>query len=142
MSHEGQEEVSRFIENLRAEVGNPTGYLETCKRADSHIETLDSKKLEELFARFESLAENTPPGHDINHIRRDTIAGLAIPSNDPFVKSAFSEADIQAGILGSIFHDIGTAIFKRYEDNHRKIAHAEVGAYIFWKLSEGVINED
>jgi len=141
-SSEGQREVSGFIDKLRTEVGNPKDYEETCRRADLAGAKLTPETLQEIFTQFEPLTENTPPGHDINHIRRDALAGLALATGDPFLKTAFSEADIQAAILGAVFHDIGTAIFKRYEDNTRPNAHAEIGAYIFWKTSEGIINED
>lgn len=141
-SPEGQSTVTKFIDELKTEVGNQDGYLEICKRADKDITRLDSETLEKLFDRFGGLIENTPPGHDVNHIKRDTLAGLALITNDPFIKTAFSKADIQAAILGSVFHDIGTAIYKRYEDNVRPNGHAEMGAYIFWKNSEGIINED
>ena len=137
-SPEGQNTVTKLIDELKTEVGNEAGYLEVCKRADKEITSLDSETLEKLFDRFSGLIENTPPGHDINHIKRDTLAGLALITSDPFIKTAFSKADIQAAILGSVFHDIGTAIYKRYEDNIRPNGHAEMGAYIFWKNSEGV----
>jgi len=141
-SQEGQREVGTLIDQLKGEVGNPKGYLEICKKADQSEGKLTSETLEALFEKFNGLIKNTPPGHDINHIYRDALAGLAFASNDRFVKNSFSQADIQAGILGSIFHDIGNAVARRYLDNKHINAHAEIGAYIFWQTSEGVINEN
>lgn len=141
-SPEGQQEITFFIENLRSEAENKEGYLEICRKADENLTELTDKKLEEIFEEFNELIENTSPGHDANHIRRDTLAGLALVTNDPFIKKAYSEADRQAAILGSVFHDVGTAVSKRYEDSARPNGHAEVGAYIFWKVSEGILDEN
>lgn len=141
-SPEGQSTVTKFVDKLKTEVGNQAGYLETCKKADETGIRLDSDTLEKLFDRFSDLIENTPPGHDVNHIRRDALAGLAFASSDQFVKSDYSPSDIDAGILGSIFHDIGNAVTRRYEDIKRANGHAEIGAYIFWKTSEGILGED
>ncbi len=141
-SAEKQKEITEFIDTLRSEVGNKEGYLNTCHEADKRKMETNSETLENLFTRFENLIANTSPGHDVNHIRRDSLHGLAFATGDSFVKNGFSQSDINACVLGSIYHDIGNSVVRRYEDTKYINGHAEVGAYIFFQNSGDLLEEN
>ncbi len=49
------------------------------------------------------------------------------------------DIEVVVGILGAVFHDIGNSVVGRYDDAYRYASHAEVGAYLFGQIAEGII---
>lgn len=142
ISHEGQNEVVGFIDNLRKELGSNENYENICKLGDIELEQdpFTNEKFQFIFDRFEEYINETPPGHDPGHLYRDLVTSVILFENES--KNSYSTSDALAGLLGGCFHDIGTSIIPRYQDKKYGAGHAEAGAYLFWGLSEGVLGEN
>ncbi len=135
-----QIEINNFIQSLRSQFSTPEAFLEICQKTEPEAEKLDASLLEKLIIKFQPYLEKMPPAHDLGHFRRDLLSALAL-SGDPFVNKMF-KSDLWAGILSGAFHDIGNSIHTRHAENQNLIAHAEIGAWLFYRKSEGLISED
>ncbi|OHA46459.1 MAG: hypothetical protein A3A80_04220 [Candidatus Terrybacteria bacterium RIFCSPLOWO2_01_FULL_44_24] len=73
--------------------------------------------------------EQADSGHGLGHFTRDyahamrLIRGLNIPPQE-----------LLTGLLGGIFHDIGCAMVRRYDEPRRIARHAEAGAILLEEL--------
>lgn len=141
-SKEGQEEIQSFIDSLRQKLGSPGDYLSVCKQAETEIGPFGSTTILYIFERLERFIQVCPPGHDPFHIYRDLLAGLALVNSDPFVAKAAFKSDVTASILGGTFHDIGNAVTHRYDDRKRMAGHAEIGAWVFFNITKGILSEN
>ncbi len=138
VSPSGQDVITAFVDGLRTELGSREKWLKACESTD--VSTFNSRGLYKLLSRFEEFIGALPPGHDIGHFYRDALAGMALMS-DPFVQKGF-KSDAIAGLLGGMFHDLGNSVTHRYEDRKRKCGHAEIGSWIFFIFSKGLLNEN
>lgn len=141
-SPEGQEEVVGFIENLKSEVGNKEGWINTCQKAEeeSKGQPIISETVEQINQRFKIFIDQMPPGHDKGHFSRDLLTSILL--FDSLKDKVAFQSEANAGLLGGAFHDIGTSIIPRYQDNKFGAGHGETGAFLFWQLSEGLLDEN
>lgn len=142
VSTEGQEKIVGFIENLKSEIGNQQGWENCCQLAESELVRfpIDEETINKMNILFSTYIDKMPPGHDKGHILRDLLASLYLYQSTK--DQICFKSDAKAGLLAGIYHDIGTAVIPRYQDNKYGAGHAEAGAYLFWKISEGVIGEN
>lgn len=68
------------------------------------------------------------PGHGIGHLTRDYYHALRLRNLE------IAPAELFVGMIGGVLHDIGCAVVNRYDDAHRAVRHAEVGAIILGEL--------
>lgn len=141
-SPEGQEKIVSFIENLKSEVGNKEGWLSTCQKADEEYLKMPVNEavVNQINKAFSVFIDQMPPGHDKGHYYRDLLASIVL-CDSLKNKTAF-KSEISSGLLSGTFHDIGTSIIPRYQDNKYGAGHAETGAFLFWQTSEGLIGEN
>lgn len=64
------------------------------------------------------------PGHGIGHLTRDYGHALRLRDLD------VAPAELFIGMIAGVLHDIGCAVVNRYDDAHRAVRHAEVGAIL------------
>lgn len=140
-SPEGQEEIVSFIESLKTELGNKEGWFDTCQKADQNLtETpITEKTIESINNGFKTFIDQMPPGHDKGHFSRDLLTSIVL--YDSLKDNVAFQSEAVAGLLAGAFHDIGTSIIPRYQDNKYGAGHGETGAYLFWQMSEGLIDE-
>ena len=109
-------------------------------KAESQDGPLGVTLLSDLLGRFDSFILLCPPGHDRGHIYRDMLGAMALAASYPDVGKAQGR-EVFAGVLGGAFHDIGNSVTRRYEDTERRAAHAEIGAWLFDKVSADLLAE-
>jgi len=95
----------------------------------------------EIFARFNELILLGTPAHELGHHIFDGLGGTAIVSDDPFIAKAYRN-EIDAAILGAMFHDASTGVQHRYVDNEWGMNHGELASLIFFFLTKGLIPEN
>lgn len=141
-SSEGQEEIVSFIENLKSEVGNKEGWINTCQKADRELQNLpvDEQTIKYLNQTFKPYIDQMPPGHDKGHFSRDLLTSIVL--YDSLKDNVAFQSEAAAGLLAGAFHDIGTSIIPRYQDNKYGAGHGETGAFLFWQTSQGLIGEN
>ncbi len=142
VSPDGQETMINFVESLRSEVGNRSGWEAVCRQAEAEISLypVTDEVLNKLNQSFSVFIDRMPPGHDRGHLSRDLLASLYLYGSTR--NNISYKSDATAGLLAGIYHDIGTAIIPRYQDNKYGAGHAETGSYLFWQISEGLIDEN
>lgn len=74
--------------------------------------------------------ERIDPGHALGHIIRDHVSALLIA---PRVPEASRTARFAAIVAGSL-HDIGCAVFNRYEDAQGAVRHADASGVLLRKV--------
>lgn len=141
-SPEGQEKLVSFIENLKSEVGNREGWINTCQKADQELQKkpVNEQVVDNINKKFEVFVNQMPPGHDKGHFSRDLLTSIVL--HDSLKDKVAFKSESAAGLLAGAFHDIGTSIIPRYQDNKYGAGHGETGAYLFWQISEGLISEN
>lgn len=141
-SPEGQERIVSFIENLKSEVGNKEGWINTCQKADEESQNMPitEQTLVRINRNFETFINQMPPGHDQGHFSRDLLTSIIL--YDSLKDKAAFKSEVNTGLLAGTFHDIGTAVIPRYQDNKYGAGHGETGAFLFWQISEGLIDEN
>ena len=141
-SNEGQEKIVSFIENLKSELGNREGWVNTCQKADEELKNMpiNEQTVDYLNQKFKVYIDQMPPGHDKGHFSRDLLTSIVL--RDSIKDKVAFQAEADAGLLAGAFHDIGTSIIPRYQDNKYGAGHGETGAYLFWQTSEGLIGEN
>lgn len=139
---EGQKEIVNFVENLKTELGSRAGWLDTCQKAQAEYQVtpVTEKTIEQLSTVFNTYVDQMPPGHDKGHYSRDLLTSVVL--YDSLKDKVAFQAEAASGLLAGTFHDIGTSIIPRYQDNKYGAGHGETGAYLFWEMSEGVIGEN
>lgn len=71
------------------------------------------------------------PGHGIGHLSRDYLHATLLSK-----EVAMDPRHLYVGMVAGILHDVlGCSIVDRYDDKHRVLKHAEVGALLWSKLS-------
>jgi hypothetical protein len=142
ISPEGQEIMVSFVDQLRSEVGHDTGWETVCRQAEAELSQnpVTEAVLNKLNTAFLPFIDQMPPGHDRGHISRDLLASLYLYHSSK--DNVFYQSDAAAGLFAGIYHDIGTSIIPRYQDNQYGAGHAETGSYLFWQVSEGLIGEN
>jgi hypothetical protein len=139
-SEVGQDEIQFLTDYLREEVGSPEKYLSVCQRVKPKVNVVEV--VWSVLERMERLIQNCPPGHDRFHILRDLLHAVTLVGTDPFVAKAAYQEDIVASLLGGAFHDIGNAVTHRYQDRARRAGHAEIGAWMFFRVTEDLLPEN
>lgn len=141
-SPEGQEKIVSFIENLKSEVGNKEGWLSTCQKAEEESKgiSITTETIDHINQIFKTFISQMPPGHDPGHFSRDLLTSIVL--FDSLKDKVAFQSEANAGLLGGAFHDIGTSIIPRYQDSKYGAGHGETGAYLFWQVSEGLLDEN
>lgn len=132
-----QYQASLWIEKVLRPLADPTVYEALCN-SESFDFTVE--KFVVLQKTLEPFAASGTPGHDRGHHLRDLLGVAAIVGNDPTVAKAYP-SDVLAGFLAGAYHDIACAVVNRYQDGQSWLAHAEIGAWIFFHLTEGLLPE-
>lgn len=141
-STEGQEHITDFIDNLKTELGSKEGWLATCQKAEVEYQSLPvtEQTLNQLSRVFDNYVGQMPPGHDKGHYSRDFLTSIVL--FDSLKDKAAFQSEAAAGLLAGSFHDVGTSIIPRYQDNKYGAGHGETGAYLFSEISEGILGEN
>lgn len=141
-SPDGQEKIVSFIENLKHEIGNKEGWINTCQKAEKESQNIPitEQTLERINQNFETFINQMPPGHDKGHFSRDLLTSIIL--YDSLKNNIAFQSEARAGLLAGTFHDIGTSIIPRYQDNKYGAGHGETGAFLFWQITEGLIDEN
>jgi hypothetical protein len=142
VSPEGQEEIISFVENLKSELGNKEGWISTCQKADEKLKeiSITEQTIDYVNDNFKTFIDQMPPGHDKGHFSRDLLTSIVL--YDSLKDKVAFQSEAVAGLLAGAFHDIGTSIIPRYQDNKYGAGHGETGAFLFWQVSEGLIDEN
>lgn len=141
-SPEGQEKIVGFIENLKSELGNKEGWIATCQKAEeeSNGMPITPETIDQINHIFKTFISQMPPGHDPGHYSRDLLTSIVL--FDSLKNKVAFQSEANAGLLGGAFHDIGTSIIPRYQDSKYGAGHGETGAFLFWQISEGLLDEN
>jgi len=141
-SNEGQEKLVNFVENLKSELGNKEGWISTCQKAEQELENMpiNEQTVECINQNFKIYIDQMPPGHDKGHYSRDLLTSIVLA--DSLQDKAAFKSEVGAGLLAGAFHDIGTSIIPRYQDNKYGAGHGETGAFLFYQTTEGLIGEN
>lgn len=134
-----QEEILHFVTRLRT-FGNRAEYKNLVDAAQAAYQPMTAEKWISLLSKVDSAVRKGSPGHDFGHSRRDVLAALALAS-DKNVQT-YQPAEIVAGMIAGMFHDLGTSFVARYKDNEWVAGHAEDGAYRFYTMTEGGLLEE
>lgn len=142
VSLEGQEKIIDFVEGLKSEIGNQTGWENCCQLAENEMVKypVNEETIKKMNTLFSTYIDDMPPGHDKGHMLRGLLASLYL--NHSTKEQIRYQSDASAGLLAGIYHDIGTSVIPRYLDNKFGAGHAEVGSYLFWQVSEGILGEN
>lgn len=156
LSNAGDLEIARFIDKLVAKVGSREGFEHLCLEANLDPLLVSNNGLELFFDDFLDLfwkfIKSSPAGHGMSHLIQDSLTAMAL-YNDAFVekksdyilsfsKDYIHKSEFWAGIIGGILHDIGNSLVPRYTDYHRRCGHAEVAAWIVYKMLEQYSEEE
>lgn len=128
-----QIEVSSWITNSLRPLQDKTTYLEYCQNQPYFV--LDTKTIQNLFRHLHPYTTLGKPGHDLGHLYRDYLSGSVLSGTDPYAAKAYQN-DLTAAFLGSAYHDIGNSIGYRFQDYLWECGHAEIGAWLFYHLTE------
>lgn len=141
-SPEGQKDIVNFVENLKTELGSKEGWLNTCQKAQEEYKTMPvtEQTFNQLSSVFDTYVNQMPPGHDKGHYSRDLLTSIVL--FDSLKNKAAFQSEAAAGLLAGTFHDIGTSVIPRYQDNKYGAGHGETGAYLFWETSDGILGEN
>ena len=136
---EGQKDIVNFVENLKTELGSHEGWLNTCHKAEMEYQAmpLTDQTFDQLSQVFNTYVDQMPPGHDKGHYSRDLLTSVVL--FDSLKDKVAFQSEAAAGLLAGTFHDVGTSIIPRYQDNKYGAGHGETGAYLFWESSEGLL---
>lgn len=141
-SPKGQEKMVSFIENLKTELGNKEGWLNTCQKAESELQAFPINEIlvSKINNTFSLFINQMPPGHDRGHFSRDLLNSIVLYES---IKDQVAfKSDALVGLLAGSFHDIGTSIIPRYQDNKYGAGHGETGSYLFWQISDGILGKN
>lgn len=136
---EARRPVVAFIDDLRGRLDSDSGYIKHLIQAGTQGVNQDS--FIQIAHALDPFVQNARPGHDVGHVYRDMMSALALIGNDPFVAKSGHPADVLAGLLGGIYHDVAVAVSPKYLDRDWECGHAEVGAWLFYTASEGILTE-
>lgn len=131
--------VIKFI-NLLRKIGNREDYIRLVKRAQKNYSPLTTASLSILIEILSPFTNAGSPGHDFGHARRDLLSAFALATDKNV--ATYQPAEVLAGIIAGAFHDIGTAITPRYQDSEWLGGHAEVGAWLFYELTDGILEKN
>ncbi|HOX96597.1 MAG TPA: hypothetical protein PLI45_04430 [Candidatus Woesebacteria bacterium] len=131
--------IIKFI-NLLRKIGNREDYIRLVKRAQKNYSPLNTASLSILIEVLSPFTNAGSPGHDFGHARRDLLAAFALATDKNV--ATYQPAEVLAGIIAGAFHDIGTAITPRYQDSEWLGGHAEVGAWLFYELTDGILEKN
>lgn len=142
ISPEGQNKIVNFVENLKSSLGNKEGWIDTCTKAEEeyYLNPINEKTVLSIREQFDPYVSQMPPGHDKGHFSRDLLTSIVL--YDDLKDKVTYKSEVVAGFFAGSFHDIGTSIIPRYQDNKYGAGHGETGAYLFWQISQGVLGEN
>lgn len=134
-----QYEVLLWTESVLRPLADPAKYEKLCNPGGDPF-VLTPEIFKSVQTALYPYAAGGTPGHDFGHHKRDLLDIIALVGNDPEVAKAYT-SEIIACIFGGAYHDIGCAITDRYKDNVAWLGHAEVGAWLFFTLTENLLPE-
>lgn len=133
-----QEELFNWINTNLRPLEDRQKYLELCQKEPSFVP--DTKTINNIFRHLRRFTVLGKPGHDTGHLFRDFLSGSAISGTDPYAAKAYPN-DRTAAFFGAAYHDIGNSITFRFQDYFWECGHAEVGAWLFYHLTEKFLPE-
>ena len=133
-----QLEMADWISSTLRPLADPKEYLKLCQQ-EPHF-TPDTKTISYIFRHLRRYTVLGKPGHDTGHLFRDFLSGSAISGTDPYAAKAFPN-DSTAAFFGAAYHDLGNSITFRFQDYFWECGHAEVGAWLFYNLTEKILPE-
>lgn len=115
------------------------GWQRVKEAARMEIATLADDSLERVLTKAAPLIRSLPGGHSKGHFLRDAIH-LAGDVYDPwYAEHPIDDVELVVLYYAGLFHDDGNAVVDRYQEKYRVAAHAEVGARVFERISEGIV---
>jgi len=133
-----QKEVADWISSNLRPLADPKIYQELCQKEPEFIP--DTRTIENIYRHLHVFTIQGKPGHDTGHLLRDFLSGSAISGTDPYAAKAYTN-DRTAAFFGAAYHDIGNSIAFRFQDYFWECGHAEVGAWLFYRLTEKFLPE-
>ena len=147
-SNKGDALIAKFIEDMVAKVGSKEGYTKMVKAAEKDLVNgkLPSAFFKLMMKIFKRFIIKTPTGHGVSHLYQDILAAIVFATDKVFKQwigwKFISAADLWAGLVSGILHDIGNSVVARYKDWERRNGHAEIGAWLVFYLLEGHLSEE
>jgi hypothetical protein len=132
-----QTEISDWITSTLRPLEDRQKYLALCQM-ETFEPTPDT--VENIYHHLHQFTVLGKPGHDLGHLNRDLLSGAAISGTDPYAAKAYGN-DAIAAFFGAAYHDIGVGIWPRYQDYFWECGHAEIGAWLFYHLTEKYLPE-
>lgn len=133
-----QKEIADWITDTLRPLENQKLYRQLCQQ-DPHF-IVDPKTINHIFHHLRRFTVLGKPGHDTGHLYRDYLSGAAITGTDSYAAKAYPN-DSTAAFFGAAYHDLGNSIVFRFQDYLWECGHAEVGAWLFYKLTEKFLPE-
>jgi hypothetical protein len=139
LKREFQLEIASWIEKTLRPLSDQKRYQELCQQEPYF--TASTKTIRNIFRHLHPYTTLGKPGHDTGHLLRDFLSGSAISGTDPYAAKAYPN-DSTAAFFGAAYHDIGNSISFRFQDYFWECGHAEIGAWLFYHLTEKFLPEN